>query len=56
MPANDNLLTRKANAAWSAGIKRRMRRADGYIHALDRVAAWTTAIVILGLIAIGMQA
>ena len=33
----------------------RTRRADGYIHALNRVFAWTTAIVILGLIALGMK-
>lgn len=48
--ANDNL------SGWaSVEDMRRTRRADGYIRALNRVFAWTTAIVILGLIAIGMQ-
>jgi len=33
----------------------RTRRADGYIHALSRVFVWTTAAIILGLIALGIQ-
>ena len=49
--ANDNL------SGWaSVEDMQRTRRSDGYIRALSRVFAWITAIVILGLIALGMQA